>query len=137
MKLLVPLGRLLFILIFLPTIVTHFSNSTIQYAASAGVPAPQFLVPLSGVVAFIGGISVLLGYKAHIGAWLLILFLIPVTLFMHHFWTFQDPTMYQMQKINFMKNVSMVGAALLITYFGSGPYSIDNRNHLNKEAYKA
>lgn len=127
MKFLVPVGRLLFTMIFLPTIVTHFSSGTIQYAAFTGVPIPQFLVPLSGVIAFLGGASILLGFKAHIGAWLLILFLIPVTLFMHHFWTFQDPTMYQMQKINFMKNVSMVGAALLITYFGSGPFSVDNR----------
>ena len=130
MKFLVPIGRFLFTLIFLPTIVTHFSSGTIQYAASAGVPIPQFLVPLSGIIAFFGGASILLGFKARIGAWLLIVFLIPVTLYMHHFWTFPDPTMYQMQKINFMKNVSMVGAALLITYFGSGPYSIDSGRQL-------
>ena len=127
MKFLVPVGCLLFTMIFLPTIVTHFSSGTIQYAATAGVPIPQFLVPLSGIIAFLGGASILLGFKARIGAWLLILFLIPVTLFMHHFWTFQDPTMYQMQKINFMKNVSMIGAALLIANFGSGPNSVDNR----------
>ena len=133
MKFLVPLGRLLFTLIFLPTIVTHFSSATIQYAASAGVPAPQFLVPISGVIAFLGSISILLGYKARIGAWLIIIFLIPVTLFMHHFWTFQDPTMHQMQKINFMKNVSMVGAALLISYFGSGPYSLEKGYALYSE----
>lgn len=130
MKLLVPLGRFLFTLIFLPTIVTHFSSDTIQYAASAGVPIPQFLVPLSGVIAFLGGISILLGYKARIGACLLIVFLIPVTLFMHHFWTFQDPNMHQMQKINFMKNISMIGAALLISYFGSGPYSLEKGNRV-------
>ena len=130
MKILVPLGRFLFTLIFLPTIVTHFSFGTIQYAASAGVPIPQILVPLSGIIAFLGGISILLGYKARIGACLLIVFLIPVTLYMHHFWTFQDPTMQQMQKINFMKNVSMIGAALLISYFGSGPYSLEKTDRL-------
>jgi putative oxidoreductase len=129
MKIVVPLGRLLFTMIFLPTIVTHFSSSTIQYAASAGVPIPQILVPLSGVIAFLGGMSILLGYKARTGACLLIVFLIPVTLFMHHFWTFQDPTMHQMQKVNFMKNLSMIGAALLISYFGSGPYSIERGEH--------
>ena len=130
MKILVPLGRFLFTLIFLPTIVTHFSSGTIQYAASAGVPIPQILVPLSGIIAFLGGISILLGYKARIGAFLLIVFLIPVTLYMHHFWTFQDPTMQQMQKVNFMKNVSMIGAALLIFYFGSGPYSLEKNDRI-------
>jgi putative oxidoreductase len=130
MKFLVPIGRLLFSLIFLPTLVTHFSSGTIQYAASAGVPIPGFLVPLSGIIAFLGGMSILLGFKSRIGAWLLIIFLIPVTLFMHHFWTFQDPASYQMQKVNFMKNLSLIGASLLISYFGSGPYSIDRK--LNK-----
>jgi putative oxidoreductase len=36
-----------------------------------------------------------------------------------------DPMMYQMQFVMFMKNVSMIGAALLITQVGSGPWSLD------------
>jgi len=38
-----------------------------------------------------------------------------------------DPNMAQMQQIMFMKNLSMLGAALLIAHFGSGPLSLDNR----------
>jgi putative oxidoreductase len=69
----------------------------------------------------------LLGYRAKLGAWLIALFLVPVTLVMHKFWTVQDPTMAQLQMILFMKNVSMLGGALLISQFGAGPFSLDAR----------
>jgi uncharacterized membrane protein YphA (DoxX/SURF4 family) len=81
----------------------------------------------SGVVAIAGGLSILLGYRAKLGAWLIVLFLIPVTLMLHKFWTVQDPMMAQIQMILFMKNVSMLGGALLISQFGAGPFSLDAR----------
>jgi putative oxidoreductase len=37
-----------------------------------------------------------------------------------------------MQQIMFMKNLSMLGAALLITHFGSGPCSLDERAKIKK-----
>jgi len=79
------------------------------------------------VIAIAGGLSVALGYRAKLGAWLLVLFLVPVTLAMHNFWTVTDPMMRGMQMALFMKNVSMLGAALLIAYFGAGPVSLDAR----------
>jgi len=54
-------------------------------------------------------------------------FLIPVTLMLHKFWTVTDPMMAQIQMILFMKNVSMLGGALLISHFGAGPFSLDAR----------
>src|SRR2546430_6719162 len=75
----------------------HFSAGYIGYAAQAGVPAPGLLVPLSGVIAILGGLSVTLGYKAKVGAWLLVLFLVPVTLKMHAFWAVTDPMMRGIQ----------------------------------------
>jgi putative oxidoreductase len=61
-----------------------------------------------------GELSVLLGYRAKIGAWLLVLFLVPVTLMLHNFWTVKDPMIAQMQMTMFLKNVTMLGGALLI-----------------------
>ena len=127
MKIVVLLGRILFSLIFLFTITGHFSSPAIGYAASQGVPAASFLVPLSGVIAFAGGLSIVFGYKARLGALLIIIFLVPVTLLMHAFWKVTDPMAQQMQMAMFMKNVSMTGAAMLITYFGAGPLSIDEK----------
>jgi len=124
---LVPVGRFLYSLIFLMTAMGHFSAGYIGYAAQAGVPAPGLLVPLSGVIAILGGVSITLGYKAKIGAWLIVLFLVPVSLMMHNFWAVTDPMMHGMQLAMFMKNVSMLGAALLIAHFGAGPLSLDAR----------
>jgi putative oxidoreductase len=124
---LVVLGRFLFALIFLMAGANHFSRQTITFAASQGVPLASLAVPLSGVLAIAGGLSILLGYRAKLGAWLMVLFLIPVTLMMHKFWTVQDPMMAQIQMILFMKNVSMLGGALLISQFGAGPFSLDAR----------
>ena len=84
-------------------------------------------VPLSGALALIGGMSILLGYRARLGAWLIVFFLIPVTFMMHKFWGVSDPTVAQTQMIMFMKNFSMLGGALLITQFGAGPLSLDAR----------
>jgi putative oxidoreductase len=123
----VVLGRFLFALIFLMAGANHFSKQTIGYAASQGVPLAALAVPLSGVLAIAGGLSILFGYRAKLGAWLIVLFLIPVTFMMHKFWTVTDPMMAQLQMILFMKNVSMLGGALLISQFGAGPFSLDTR----------
>ncbi len=120
------LGRLLFTLIFIMSGFTHFASQTIAFAASQGVPLASVLVPLSGVIALVGGLSILTGYRANLGAWVLVLFLIGVTP-MHKFWGIPDPMMQQMQMVMFMKNLTMLGGALLITQFGSGPWSLDAR----------
>jgi putative oxidoreductase len=120
------IGRLLFVLIFLMSGFTHFAKQTIGFAASQGVPMASVLVPLSGIIALIGGLSILLGYRARLGAWLIAIFLIGVTP-MHKFWGITDPMMQQMQMVMFMKNLTMLGGALLITQFGSGPWSLDAR----------
>ena len=119
-------GRVLFSLIFILASPNHFSKQTIAYAASQGVPLASVAVPLSGVIAMAGGLSILLGYRAKLGAWLIVLFLIAVTP-MHNFWAVHDPMMAQLQMIMFMKNISMLGGALLISQFGAGPLSLDAR----------
>lgn len=122
------LGRICFSVVFILASFGHFSKETIAFAEAAGVPMANILVPLSGVLALVGGLSILLGYKARIGAWLIVLFLIPVTLHMHRFWGIDDPAVAMLEQIMFLKNLSMLGGALLIAYFGAGPLSIDNRH---------
>jgi putative oxidoreductase len=88
---------------------------------------PSIAVPIAGLLALAGGLSILLGYRAKIGAWLIALFLIGVTPMMHKFWVISDPMRYQLQLATFMRNVSMLGGALLISQFGAGPWSLDAR----------
>ena len=61
------------------------------------------------------------------GGWLLILFLIPVTVMMHGFWGIDDPAAARTQEIMFMKNLAILGGALLLAHFGGGPFSVDQR----------
>ena len=125
MKYLVLLGRICFAAIFILAAPGHFKAQEIAYAAHAGVPFASLAVPVSGLMALTGGLSVALGYRAKIGAWLLLAFLVPVTITMHNFWAVTDPMMAQLQMAMFMKNVGLMGGALLLAYFGAGPLSLD------------
>jgi putative oxidoreductase len=127
MRYLVALGRLFYALIFVVAGFGHFTRQEIAYAAAQGIPIAGVLVPASGIVAIVGGLSILLGFYGKLGAWLLVLFLVPVTLTMHNFWAVQDPMMQQIQMAMFLKNISMLGAALFFTQIGTGPLSLDSR----------
>lgn len=125
MKYIVLLGRALFSAIFIMAGFNHMVSpgGAAGHAAAHGVPLANIAVPLSGAIALLGGLSILLGYRAKWGASLIVLFLVPVTFMMHNFWA-ADPVQAQMQQVMFMKNISMLGAALFIAHFGSGPLSL-------------
>jgi len=122
------LGRLLLSTIFLISAVgnkiPNFSGVR-KIMADHGVPLPTIM--LFGAIVFlvVGSLSVILGFKARIGAMLLFVFLVLATYFFHDFWTLDDPREKQMQMIQFMKNLSMMGAMLFIMANGSGPMSLD------------
>jgi putative oxidoreductase len=124
MKYIFLLGRILFSSIFIIRGFCHFTQNAMEHAISVSLPMPSILVPLSGILSLIGGVSLLLGYKARLGAWILIVFLIPVTYFMHQYWTGTDMFSTMMHQFCFMKNVSLIGTCLMLTYFGSGPLSL-------------
>jgi putative oxidoreductase len=125
------LGRLLLGTIFFMAAVgnkiPHFSDVA-KVMDSAGVPAPQLL--LVGAIVFLiaGSLSVVLGYKARIGALLLLTFLVLASYYFHPFWKLEGQAQ-QEQMIQFMKNLSMMGAMLFIVANGSGPMSLDSWLH--------
>ena len=82
---LVVLGRFLYALLFLFGGASHFSKQTIAYAASQGVPLASIAVPLSGIFAIAGGLSILLGYRAKLGAGIIMLFLVRTILMLDRF----------------------------------------------------
>jgi putative oxidoreductase len=123
-------GRLCLSTIFLMSAVGNKIPQFSQVAGfmeKAGVPAPK--VMLAGAIAFlvVGSLSVILGFRARFGALLLAIFLVLATYFFHAFWRESDPKAAQDQMIQFMKNLSMFGAMLLIMAAGSGPGSLDAR----------
>ncbi len=126
MDFLVLFGRLLFSAVFIVSAPRHFTESAIQAAAAHGVPAAALLVPLAGIVAFLGGVFVLVGYRAREGALLLVLYLAPVTLVMHAFWGIADPAGAALEQVQFLKNAALIGAAVLIACMGSGQQGFES-----------
>jgi uncharacterized membrane protein YphA (DoxX/SURF4 family) len=86
------------------------------YARSAGTPAAPLLVPFTGLMIVAGGLLVALGAWVDLGAALIAAFLIPTSYLMHGFWRYGDPMKRQNQMAHFMKNVAMIGGALVLIY---------------------
>lgn len=122
-----PLARLMIATIFLLSAVgnklPNFSG-VVDYMAAAGVPLPSLM--LTGAIVFlvVGGLSVLLGFHARIGASLLLVFLLLATYYFHAFWAFEGQER-ELQMIQFMKNLSLMGTMLFLVSNGSGAGSLD------------
>jgi uncharacterized membrane protein YphA (DoxX/SURF4 family) len=113
------IGRILFGQIFiLSGIMAHLvgREQGIAYARANKAPAPELLVPLSGIVAILGGASVVLGVWGDVGALFVAGFLAGITPYMHAFWKEQDPMGRIVQMSQFQKNVALLGGALVIFY---------------------
>lgn len=126
----IPIARILFSQIFIISGFTHFTSGSVSFAESMNIPMPDILVPISGLMAIIGGGSILMGIHTRFGAALILFFLIPVTVMMHPFWTYTNPAEAQIQVIQFLKNIALMGGAILLIFYGAGPMSIDQRKEV-------
>ncbi|MEO3750887.1 DoxX family membrane protein [Streptomyces sp. B6B3] len=119
MDILVLIGRILFGALFLNSAIGHLTQSKAMagYAASKKIPAAQATVLASGVLLLLGSVSVLFGLWADLGALLLLAFLVPTALFMHNFWTVSDPEARQADMIQFLKDMALAGASLMLLAF--------------------
>jgi uncharacterized membrane protein YphA (DoxX/SURF4 family) len=120
------LGRIILGGYFVYAGVNHFMQlgAMTQYSQFKRVPAPKVAVIVSGLMLIAGGLSILLGYQVVIGAWLLIVFLVPTTIMMHDFWTESDPMARGNQKAHFLKVIALAGAALIISTIPAWPISL-------------
>lgn len=126
--LLALVGRILLCAIFLMSAYGHameFNHTAETFMVPKHIPMPHVLLALALAFLVIGSLSVILGFKARIGALLLLIFLAAVTPIFHDFWNITEPAAQQMQMINFLKNLSMAGAMLLIIANGPGLFSAD------------
>jgi putative oxidoreductase len=115
------IGRILLVLIFLNSGIGKIGNfeGTAQYMGKFGMPFPHYFLMGAIFLELVGSITAIVGYYTRFGAFLLLIFLIPTTLIFHT--DFTDP----MQKIHFMKNISMLGGCLLLLSQGPGRLSLD------------
>ena len=123
MDILLVLGRVLFALIFINSGIAHITKMQAMtgYAQFKKVPAPKLAVIVTGLMIIIGGLYIAFGVYADLGALLLAVFLVLTAFMMHNFWTITDAQAKQSEMINFFKNLSLAGAALIIfVMVGSG-----------------
>jgi putative oxidoreductase len=110
-------GRILLAVPFVQSgLMIHFSRQGVEYARSYNASAPELMVPLSGVAIVAGGLSVALGIWGDLGALVLAAFALAILPIMHAFWKEEDAQAQQMQVVNFVKNISMAGGALILFY---------------------
>jgi len=112
-------GRILFALVFVfsgATIHLLQRKQGIQYAKMYGVPLAELGVPLTGIMAVLGGLSVAVGLWGDLGALLIAAFLALITPLMHAFWREEDAMQKQLQTVNFVKNTALLGGALVLFY---------------------
>ena len=110
------LGRILYGGFFVLGGLNHFQHLNMMsgFVGSKGVPAPKAAVVISGILIIVGGLSVILGYHVWIGLGCIMLFLIPVSFLMHNYWVETDMMQRINQRVNFQKNIALLGAALMM-----------------------
>lgn len=112
-------GRILFAVVFVfsgATVHLLQRKQGIQYAKMYGVPLAEVGVPLTGIMAVLGGLSVAVGVWGDLGALLIAAFLALITPLMHAFWREEDAMQKQLQMVNFVKNTALLGGALVLFY---------------------
>ncbi len=126
-------GRVLVTPVFLVTgymKATHFS-ATAASLASMKIPLATFAAAVAILIELGGGISVVLGFKTRFWAWIMFLYLIPVTFLVHSFWKMSGAAQMD-NMIHFLKNLSIMGALLLLAACGPGPLSLDEAGGKSK-----
>jgi putative oxidoreductase len=107
--------------------------------ADSNVPIPEVVTPYLGgmpkyealawalaAIELVCGILILIGLWARWAALIMVVFTACTIFFVHNFW-FMTGDAYEQNQIHAFKNLSIIGALLLIVSAGSGPYSLDQR----------
>ena len=115
------IARILLSGLFLAAAVRYsiYFSETVQDMIDHGITGrPNFLLYASLFCMILGGVLVLIGYRAKFGATLLLLFMIPSTLIFHTELT------NELQQTMFVKNLAIIGGLMTIYVNGSGKYSV-------------
>lgn len=113
--------------IFLMAGYNHAVNfgDTVSSLQDKGVGIPQFFAGAAVAFLLLGALSLILGYKTKLGALLLLIFIVIVTILFH--WDFA----VKMQTLQLLKNVSIAGGLLMVIAYGPGGISLDGKTKLS------
>ena len=98
-------------------------DETVNSMATKGLPFSEILLVITIIIELGGGLLLLVGWQARWAATAIFLFIIPVTIVFHPFWSFEGQDA-MMQYHKFMKNLAIMGGLLYVMTYGSGPFSL-------------
>lgn len=115
------IGRILFSLIFIASGLSKIGDwdKTISYMESHNMIFTPFFLIMAIILQVTGRLSIITSYKSEIGTILLLIFILPATFIFHNFWTLPIETDLQIvtqqaEMVSFLKNITIIGALLLI-----------------------
>lgn len=94
-------------------------SGTAGYFGSLGLPMPTVTAVLVGLIEFLGGLAILIGFQTRIAAVIVALFTIGAILVAHM--DFSDGLNVLMAQ----KNLAIAGGLLALAAYGAGSYSVD------------
>ena len=119
-------GRLFIALIFLAAAGNNIVNFRQQVAGMQEWGwsfAPAFFLGVAIFLCIMGSALVALGYRATLGALLLLLAIVPATFLIHDYWNYPGPDQaYHFTHL--FKNLAIIGGLLMLMSHGTGKYSI-------------
>ncbi len=110
-------GQLMVAFLFLGTGVTNAiwkEKQHIDRMVAYDIPFPRLVLWIGFAMQFIGGIMVALDWKTHIGAAILIAFVILASAIFHRYWEVEDPLRRHFHVSFLFSNVAIIGALLLL-----------------------
>ncbi|WP_435176696.1 DoxX family protein [Halorussus sp. AFM4] len=109
------LGRLLYGGVLAYMAVDGFRNNEkrVEVARESDVPLPEFMVPLATGLLLVANLGIVLWKYPRVSAAALVVFFLGTTPAIHDFWTMEGKERQQ-NKINFLKNVALLGGAVVL-----------------------
>ncbi|CAJ0712123.1 Inner membrane protein YphA [Ralstonia edaphis] len=122
---LILLARILMMVLFVMSgwgKLTGFQG-TVGYMASTGAPMPMVAAAVAVVMEFGVGIALLIGLWTRPLAILMALFVLGTSFIAHSYWDMEG-AMEAANKIQFFKNLSIMGGLFLLAAVGPGKYAL-------------
>lgn len=109
-------------------------DTYVSYMASKGMTYIPYFLGAAALVEIVGGVFLVIGFKARITALILILYLMPVTYIFHDFWNIADNAEKTTQLAHFLSNLAIMGGLLSLVTVGPGTYAVDRRTYLKEDS---
>lgn len=126
-------ARILLVLLFLIfgwDKLTNYSG-TVQYMIHVGAPLPHLATIIAIVMEVFVSLAILVGIATRPLSVLFALYTLGTGLIAHHYWSMTGMARFE-NEINFYKNISIIGAFLLLYVTGPGQYALESWWHNRK-----